>query len=47
MTRPTFLYQSELEILAFNSPLTLIRRGFRAFQRLDKEALECAPPTMY
>jgi hypothetical protein len=30
MTRPTFLYQSKLEILSFNSPLHLIRRGFRA-----------------
>ena len=46
MTRPTFLYQSKVEILAFNSPLTLIRHGFRALQRLDKEVLECAPPAM-
>jgi hypothetical protein len=47
LTRPTFLYQSKLEILAVNSPLTPIRRGFRVLQRLDKEALECAPPPMY
>ena len=39
LTRPTFLYQSELEILDFNSPITPIRRGFRALQRLDKEAM--------
>ena len=27
LTRPTFLYQSKLEILAFNSPIPLIRRA--------------------
>jgi hypothetical protein len=38
LTRPTFLYQSKLQMLGFNSPFPLIRRGFRALEKLNQEA---------
>ena len=43
VTRPIFLYQSELESLSVNSPIPLISCGSRALQRLSEEALECGP----
>ena len=42
LTRPIFLYQSELEFFSVNSPIALISCGFRALQRLNLGALECA-----
>ena len=41
--RPLFLYQSRLKFLGINSPIRLMSCGFRALQRLNEEALECAP----